>query len=266
MDKDTYIKIYDSLRSSDDIERISKEFSQPVGVISAILSQKIVSKVKTIHGRIKSKSKKHVLEWNRGDTILNIATRNDIPATLMASMILKEMGHSKKYINGMFKDPNRIQTQRMKDEIVQALNSDYFFSPHAHQIQTKKGKIGENIIESWLDAHQIKYRNENELRDSGVTKTPDCVLDETLNIDGTEVSWIESKALFGDESEHKHYSNKQFKHYEEEFGHGMVVYWYGYLNSITLGEYIIKNYKFFDGVSDEVSDDVQALLNYGCYW
>ena len=262
MDKDTYIKIYDSLNSSEDIERISQEFSQPVGVISAILSQKIVSKVKKIHGRIKSKSKKHVTTWNRGDTILDIATKNDIPATLMASMILKEMGHSKKYINGMFKDPNRIQTQRLKDEIVQALNSDYFFSPRAHQIQTKKGKMGENVIERWLDSHNIEYRNENELRDSGVTKTPDCVLDEPLNIDGTEVSWIESKALFGDEAEHKHYSNKQFKHYEKEFGPGMVVYWYGYLDSITLDGNLIKNYEFFDGVSD----DVQALLDFSCYW
>ncbi len=262
MDIDTYSKIRDSLNSSDDIERISKDFSQPVGVISAILSQKIVSNVKKTHGRIKSKSKKHALEWNRGDAILNIATKNNIPATLMASMILKEMGHSKKYINGMFKDPNRIQTQRLKDEVVQALNSDYFFSPRAHQIQTKKGKMGENVIERWLDNHNIEYRNENELRDSGVTKTPDCVLDEPLNIDGTEVSWIESKALFGDEAEHKHYSNKQFKHYEKEFGPGMVVYWYGYLDSITLDGNLIKNYEFFDGVSD----DVQALLDFGCYW
>ncbi len=262
MDIDTYSKIRDSLNSSDDIERISKDFSQPVGVISAILSQKIVSNVKKTHGRIKSKSKKHTLEWNRGDAILNIATKNNIPATLMASMILKEMGHSKKYINGMFKDPNRIQTQRLKDEVVQALNSDYFFSPRAHQIQTKKGKMGENVIERWLDSHNIEYRNENELRDSGVTKTPDCVLDEPLNIDGTEVSWIESKALFGDEAEHKHYSNKQFKHYEKEFGPGMVVYWYGYLDSITLDGNLIKNYEFFDGVSD----DVQALLDFGCYW
>lgn len=262
MDKETYIKIYDSLRSSDDIERISEDFSQPVGVISAILSQKIVSNVKKTHGRIKSKSRKHVTEWERGDTILDIATNNDIPATLMASMILKEMGHSKKYINGIFKDPNRIQTQRLKDEIVQALNSDHSFSPRAHRIQTEKGILGENIIEKWLESHNIEYRNEDELRNSGVTKTPDCVLDEPLNIDGTEVSWIESKALFGDDTEHKHYSNKQFKHYEEEFGQGMVVYWYGYLESLTLDGHLIKNYEFFDGVSD----DVQTLLDIGCYW
>ena len=262
MNIDTYSKIRNSLNSSDDIERISQEFSQPVGVISAILSQKVVSKVKKTHGRIRSKSKKHVSAWNRGDTILDIAIKNDIPATLMASMILKEMGHSKKYITGMFKDPNSIRTQRLKDEIVQALNSDYFFSPQAHQIQTKKGKMGEYIIERWLDKHNIEYRNENELRDSDVKKTPDCVLDEPLNIDGTEVSWIESKALFGDEAEHKHYSNKQFKYYEEEYGQGMVIYWYGYLDSIILDGHLIKNYKFFDGVSD----DVQALLGIGCYW
>ena len=262
MDIDTYSKIRDLLNSSEDIENVSQDFSQPVGVISAILSQKIVSNVKKIHGRIKSKSKTHVTTWKRGDTILNIANRNGIPATLMASMILKEMGHSKKYLNGMFKDPNRIPTQRLKDEIIQALNSDHSFSPRAHRIQTEKGVLGESIIEKWLESHNIEYRNENELRNSGLTKTPDCLLDEPLNIDGTKVSWIESKALFGDEAEHKHYSNKQFKHYEEEYGQGMVIYWYGHLDSLTLDGHLIKNYEFFD----ENSDDVQTLLDLGCYW
>lgn len=261
MDVDTYSKIRDSVNSSEDVEHVSNHFSQHAGVVAVILNQKIVSNVKKSHGRISSKSKKHVLEWNRGDTILNIANRNQIPATLMASMILKEMGYSKKYINGLFKDPNKIQKQRLKDEIVQALNSDHFFSPKAHKMQTKKGKMGENIIEKWLDKHNIEYLNENELRDSGVTKTPDCVLNEPLNIDGMEVSWIESKALFGDETEHKHYSNKQFKHYDEEFGPGMVVYWYGYLDSLTSNGHIIKNYEFFD----ENSDDVQTLLDLGFY-
>lgn len=262
MDKDIYIKIYDSLNSSEDIERVSHEFSLPVGIISAILSQKVVSKVKKIHGRIKSKSKKHVKTWKRGNTILDIATKNDIPATLMASMILKERGHSKKHINGLFNNPDNIKRQRLKNEIVQALDSDNFFSPRAHRIQIKKGKMGERIIEKWLESHDIGYRNEIELRNSGMTKTPDCVLDDSLTVDGIDVSWIESKALFGDESEHKHYLNKQFKYYEEEYGPGMVVYWYGYLDSITLDGHLIKSYGFFDGVSD----DVQTLLDLGCYW
>ena len=260
MDINTYSKIRDSLNSSEDIESVSHNFSQPVGVISAILNQKIVTHVKKIHGRIKSRSQTHATLWKRGDTILNIANRNGIPATLMASMILKEMGHSKKYASGMFKDPTHIQPQRLKDEIVQALNSDNFFSPRAHQIQTKRGIMGEEIIEKWLKGHNIGYRNEDELRSSGVTKTPDCVLNEPLNIDGTEVSWIESKALFGDEEEHKHYSNKQFKHYEKEYGQGMVVYWYGYLDSLTLDGHLIKNYEFFN----DNSDDVQTLLDLGC--
>ncbi|MGP8337601.1 MAG: C15orf41 family protein [Methanosarcinaceae archaeon] len=259
MNRNTYFKIHESLSSIRDIERVSHDFSQPVGVISAILGQKIVSTVKKTHNRIKSQSEKHVIAWNRGDTILNIANRNEIPATLMASMILKEMGHSKKYINGMFKDPNNIQQQRLRNEIIQALDSDYFFSPRAHRIQIEKSKIGESIIEKWLESHNIGYRNENELRNSNMTRTPDCVLDTALIINDTEVSWIESKALFGDETEHKHYYSKQFKHYEHEFGAGMVVYWYGFLDSITPDGYLIKDYKFFDGVSD----DVQVLLNLG---
>ncbi|HJH31891.1 MAG TPA: hypothetical protein C5S50_06885 [Methanosarcinaceae archaeon] len=262
MDSNTYSRIRDSLGSHRDIERVTRDFSQPVGVISAILGQKIVSNVKQIHGRIKSQSKKHVIAWDRGDTILNIANKNEIPATLMASMILKEMGHSKKYISRMFKDTNNIQDKRIRDEIVQALNSDHFFSPRAHLIQVEKAKMGENIIEKWLESHNIGYRNETELRNSGMARTPDCVLDTTLAINDKEVSWIESKALFGDENEHKYYSNKQFRYYEQEYGAGMVVYWYGYLDSITLDGHLIKNHEFFDGASA----DVQALLNLGCYW
>ncbi|MGP8328815.1 MAG: C15orf41 family protein [Methanosarcinaceae archaeon] len=262
MDRNTYFKIRDSLNSTVDIEHVSFLFTQPVGVISAILDQKIVSMVKSIHGRIKSESKKHAVAWKRGDTILNIANRNGIPATLMASMILKEMGHSKKHINRLFKDPNNIQKQCLRNEIIQALNSDHFFSPKAHRIQTEKSEMGESIIEKWLESQNIGYRNETELRSSGMTRTPDCVLDTALTIDDMEITWIESKALFGDETEHKNYSIKQFKHYEQEYGAGMVVYWYGHLDSITLDGHLIKDHKFFG----EVSDNVQALLNHGNNW
>jgi len=261
MNERTYLEIYDSVGTIEDVERISRETGEPAGVIGAILHQKIVRAVKGRHARIQRNSKKHVSAWKNGDAILSIAQRNRIPATLMASMILIEMGYSKKYVNRMYKNPEMISNRRLRTEITQALKADYSYSPIAHQMQTARGKMGEDIIGKWLEVQDIAHRTETDLRKSGTAKTPDFVLDGALTIDEMDVQWIESKAIFGDTAEHGRYFEKQFKHYEEEYGHGMVVYWYGFLDSIMLDGHVIKNHEFFAGVSD----DVEKILDFTGY-
>ncbi len=64
------------------------------------------------------------------------------------------------------------------------------------------------------------------------TKTPDCLLEKPLQINGCKVHWIESKASFGDEIELKKNVRRQLKPYTELFGTGAVVYWYGFVEGI----------------------------------
>ncbi|WP_242492537.1 C15orf41 family protein [Methanolobus psychrotolerans] len=258
MDIETYTHIYDSLGSVKDVKSVAKEFSQPVGTIHSILNQKTVTKVKRNFTRVKNNSARHFRQWQKGKSISEIARNNDIPETLMVSMILKEMGLPKK---GFIRNLDEYPEGRLKKEVMEAMESDFFFSPKAHDMHAEKGKLGESILAIWLTEKELTYRSEDDLRSEGFTKTPDFLLDEELDIDGVKVSWIESKALFGDEKEHDYYIKKQFREYEENYGIGMIVYWYGFIDTISFNGNIIKDYEFFDE-----GEMVEELLNFKTYW
>lgn len=77
------------------------------------------------------------------------------------------------------------------------------------------------------------FRNEEYLRQFGYDKTPDVKLEVPVAIDGVIVHWIESKALFGDQENHMEYMKNQYSSYWNRFGPGLVIYWFGYLETIV---------------------------------
>lgn len=259
MDIETYNMIYERLETVDDIESVAEEFVQPLGTIHSILNQKVVTKVKRNFSKVKNKSPRHYRQWKKGKSISEIAKKNEIPATLMVSMLLKEMDIPKK---GFIRNLDNYPDGRLKKEVLEAMEFDYFFSSKAHDMHAEKGELGESVLATWLTENGLTYRSENDLRAEGFTKTPDFLLDEEIEIDAVQVSWIESKALFGDKREHAHYIKKQFREYEKKFGVGMIVYWYGFIDGISYNGNIIKDYKFFG----EDWDMVEELLNFKTYW
>ncbi|MDD2439498.1 MAG: C15orf41 family protein [Methanosarcinaceae archaeon] len=262
MDRQTYNQIYNSLWNFEDVFKISEKYSESQGAIATLLSQKVVTLARKNHRRIHGKDEELFFRWKKGLSILELSQKFRFPPTLMASLILKKAGISKKSINLLFRNPDMIQNKRLKREVKKALASDYFFSPRAHALQVRKGDLGEAILQKWLETHKIAYLNEAELRKNGDGKTPDFVLQVPLSLEGVKVRWIESKALFGDENEHRHYIKKQFKEYSELFGEGMVVYWYGFLEGLPSETFLIKDSNFFI----ECPKEVEKLQNFLVYW
>ncbi len=264
MDRQTYQKIYGSLHNFGDVFRLSEEYSRPAGMLATILNQKIVKMTRFKHRRVYSREKELFMRWKQGRSILELAEYTYFPPTLMASLILKNSDFSRKSINWFFKHLDCIENRRLRKEVRNALDADYFFSPRAHEMQCKKGEMGEEIIRKWLDDREIAYCTEAEIRAQGDGKTPDFVLSTPICIEDHMISWIESKALFGDDFEHKHYAKKQFREYADIFGEGMVVYWYGYLEDLSSEDesYLIKDYSFFEGYQEQTDE----LFNYLVYW
>jgi hypothetical protein len=93
-------------------------------------------------------------------------------------------------------------------------------------------------LKEWLNSHEIKYRTERDLRGE-FPKTPDCLLDEPIRVNGWEINWIESKASFGDSIEVKKNIRNQLIPYNELFGSGLVVYWFGIVDDIDQPEGIM---------------------------
>lgn len=258
LEKETYLQIYHQVNSPEDIDPLALKFGESIGVIAAILNQKTVSKVKKKMGPLQKKGKNFRYLWEKGLTIKTLAQNNDVPATLMASVIIKELGYSKKHV---LKNLNTLDNRRLATEIEEATDSDHFFSPKAHALQVIKGQLGEEIIGKWLDDRQLSYCTEEDLREMGMLKTPDFLLDKTLYVDDTEIQWIESKAMFGDEKEHSYYFKKQFQPYERDYGPGMVIYWYGHLDTIEFEGNLVKDNNFYKNQSKELDVEIEKLLD-----
>lgn len=255
MNKKTYQKLYEELDSQDDISRISKKYSLNSAAVSNILHQKIVRNVRKYHSRVVMKAPVFVRSWQKGSTIMELAKKNNFPPVLLASIMLKEMGLKSKSV---IKNPEILKDKRMKREINHAIDIDFCFSPRAHTVQGKNGRLGEELIHKWLEDIGLEFLTESDLNKVPDTKTPDFLLHDTISINGHSVKWIESKAVFVDEKEHRRYHTRQLKFYEELYGPGMVVYWYGYLDEVSADNYLITDFRFFE----EQGYNVDRLLEY----
>ena len=233
MDSKLYHFFYESLNSFEDIEEFSKKYNVNCGTLSSILNQKVVEDVKKSHYRLKRKEEKLAAEWTDGKTFLELSKKYNYPSTLVSSLILHNLGHSKREIRNYYKNPKEIENQRIKKELSESLNADYFFSPRAHKLQEEKGKTGEKLISFWLQKKQLEFVCEKDMRAEGCAgKTPDFLLKRPVRIFDCDVCWIESKALFGELKEHKHYEKRQFLQYSNCYGDGLVIYWFGFETDI----------------------------------
>jgi hypothetical protein len=78
----------------------------------------------------------------------------------------------------------------------------------------------------------LTFYDEGDLRRHGFDKTPDLLLAIQCMYKNTVISWIESKALFGDTETHSKYVQDQLQSYSNRFGSGMVIYWFGFQEEI----------------------------------
>lgn len=83
----------------------------------------------------------------------------------------------------------------------------------------------------------LAFYDEGDLRRDGFDKTPDLLLAVPCLYQNKIMNWIESKALFGDAETHAKYVKEQLSSYENRFGPGIVIYWFGhqeFLNTTNL--------------------------------
>lgn len=57
----------------------------------------------------------------------------------------------------------------------------------------------------------IPFKTEEDLREAGFSKTPDVRFEVPIGFKGRVVTWIDSKAAFGDEYNHQTQQTEQFQ-------------------------------------------------------
>jgi hypothetical protein len=226
-----YKEVYSQLKKPHDIDILAKRYGLDRELLLVLYTQRTVRDATRRFYIVKKDIKKMAKEWKRGVPMAKMARSINFPPVLLALMLSAEIGLPRKQFWKYLRDPNTCHDKRLRKELEQVAHDDMIYSPKGSQVQTERGQWGEKKLQEWLDKQSLKYRTEEDLRGE-YTKTPDCLLEKPIQIDGSKVHWIESKASFGDDIELRKNARRQLKPYTEMFGTGAVVYWFGFVEGI----------------------------------
>jgi hypothetical protein len=228
MDRATYQRLYDSLVTYEDVERIARQEHLDPELLFVIHTHRVTRDATRRFYVVRRQVPRLVSEWKRGRSIRDIAQEWRFPPVLMGQQMLGELGIPRKKIWQTFLHPETAPDRRIRTEVEELLSADRIYSPEGMELQRERGRKGEDRLQAWLEKHGIGYRTEKDLRGK-FAKTPDALLDDPIIFHGQKLTWIESKANFGDDVELRKNLRRQLAPYTEIFGEGGVVYWYGYV-------------------------------------
>jgi len=233
MKNEDFKYLYDRLKEPSDIDVISKELCLDKELLTVIYTQRTVRDTTKKFYKVQRNGPRMVKSWQSGETLLDISRRYEFPPILTALMIFQESGRSKKQFWSIVRNPETIQDKDLRLQIEEICRADIIYSPEGTEKQYQRGTWGEKNLQDWLDSQGIGYRTEKDLRGE-FPKTPDALLDKPIVVNGGKVNWIESKATFGDRVEVNKNTRKQLSPYVELFGQGLVVYWFGFVDEMTM--------------------------------
>ena len=178
--------------------------------------------------------------------LIRMAREINLSPALMARLVLQGLAKTgdleikdvpreslhKLSLSGIMKDTHLIMNGRLAKEVSECCVVDDEFGPCIDSIRHVIGIEYEIKLEERLNERKLFYVREDEMREKGFDKTPDILLELPICVDGKIISWIDSKASFGDESVHTENYEKQFKSYLNRFGSGLVIYWFGFVEGI----------------------------------
>lgn len=228
MNNDEYKELASRLQTTADITRLSKDMNMNRELLLIVYTQRVVRDATKRYYRVKNRADRLEWQWKNGTQLLQLANRENFPPILLSLILMRHIGYTRKEYWKFVKNPDKIGNPRLRREIADVVRNDIIYSPAGMDVQYERGVKGESRLADWLDRNNISYRREDELKGE-FKKTPDFLLDEPLIIDEVEISWIESKANFGDVLEIRKNMKKQLIPYTELFGNGIVVYWFGYV-------------------------------------
>ncbi|XP_052756422.1 CDAN1-interacting nuclease 1 isoform X2 [Galleria mellonella] len=170
---------------------------------------------------------------SKGNVIMKLSDSQGISPALFARSLLQNVYSDSTMAKKCIKDTTLIEDKDLAYQVYLGIMNDNQYGPYADIIKQSIGLEYELRLERELRLMNITFSDENILRSRGYDKTPDFKLDVPIAIDGFIVNWVESKALFGDEENHSGYLKEQLSCYWNRFGPGLVIYWFGYLETLN---------------------------------
>jgi len=243
-----YEELASKLIFPSDIGKLARDSNVGRELLLIIYTQRVTRDATRRYYRIKNKADKLLHRWRNGTTLVQLARNERFPPILLSLILMRENGLTRKEFWKYVREPSTARDRRLQKEIYDVVRDDIIYSPAGMEVQYQRGKKGEARLCEWLENNDIGYRTEDDIKGE-YPKTPDSLLDEPITIDGQKVTWIESKANFGNAYEIRRNNKKQLIPYTELFGEGIVVYWFGFVDDfepvkgvrVVDGKFFLKN-------------------------
>ena len=191
---------------------------------------------------------KTIGEKLENNILFKMAKEANVPPVLMARLVVEgfyktnnieynlsnDTEIDKITVSTIIKETYLLKNTRLACEIMECCALDEDYGPVIDTIKNLSGNEFEAKLETILTEKGIHFIRENELREKGYDKTPDFKFESPVYLKncGKTISWVDSKATFGDEISHNEYYETQYKFYLNRFGSGLVIYWLGYVKEI----------------------------------
>lgn len=222
--------------NTDKLINLSKEYNINPKIIKSLRSQVLKQKNIFNHYLLKAKFNQILKYYNEND-ILRTSKQFDLsPLSIMRVIIQKKYKIKIKdnLINKLDdKDQKQIKIA-IENDIVSQLDQD--------NIQEESIKY-ENKIKRALERKNVKFKTQEQLVEEQKLKygkaliTPDFLLDSNIMINGKVIKWLEIKNFYGSNTKYfKKKVKKQVDKYYKEWGHGCVVYRYGFNNKLKFDD------------------------------
>ncbi|XP_059612583.1 CDAN1-interacting nuclease 1 [Phlebotomus argentipes] len=226
-----------------ELQKAFPEFSDTPQVLASILSREVQARLKGTYYVIQAKSA-HLLQQfekqskenpHSDSLLLEMSVDLRFSPVGLARLLLMEKykgSRTKSDVSNMVKNPYLIPDAALGMNVRKCLFNDSFDGPLTDFIRRFVGEEHEIRLKQMAKDAGLVFNDEGDLRRTGYDKTPDLKLAIPCLYRGVPIHWIESKALFGDTSNHEKYVREQLSCYRNRFGAGIVIYWMGYVESV----------------------------------
>uniref|UniRef100_A0A182SAB3 CDAN1-interacting nuclease 1 n=1 Tax=Anopheles maculatus TaxID=74869 RepID=A0A182SAB3_9DIPT len=272
----TFIRNYNGLFVNCNLELEAKFPEYSPDTLGSIVAKEVIQRVKSNHYNLTAKAgsmveqfktiakqtstahdilQKMAIEWRVPSTVLYKRNAHDIlqkmaiewrvPSTVLCRIFLTKFYPDalKLEINEMLRMPDLISDSLLALNVSYCLYSEIMDGPITDLVRRFIGVEYEVRLKKMAREAGMVFYDEGDLRRTGYDKTPDLKMAVPFMYRGQVINWIESKASFGDMDSHKRYVKDQLSSYGNRFGPGIVIYWFGYVESIAEcpenGNYVI---------------------------
>ena len=218
----------------DFLNSISRMTQMNSSQIRSLYKWALIDRIRINQYRLRRSVKSMFVAYRRGESILSISSRYDLPPVSIFRALLSYGGRSKKDVKRIINQPEFLKPYDRDQLLLAFENDEIAVTAQQNVLQLREAQAFENEIEAILQKKGISYKTEkilakSQIKNIGIAiSTPDFLLSKEYLLQGKKIHWIECKSYFGASIpilQEKLW--KQTQRYVEHWGPGLVVFKHG---------------------------------------